>query len=134
MYEGAIDAIYQLARPISKPARLDWNDNFDVLRFHANVKRDVQYLSTLMRERRMSDFQETEYCTVGIERHCCTKDTQYQRLALKNLHIHAVLELQEAQRKNGVVDPEAIRQVALQYSLESRDRAARLATGLWTRP
>jgi hypothetical protein len=112
----------------------DWNSKADVLRFHTNVKRDIQYLGKLMKERRLADFQRTEYCSVGIERHCCTKETRYKRKDLNNRHFQSVLELQQAQRKMGVSDPDSIRQVAQQHSQESRARAAALATGLWKRP
>jgi hypothetical protein len=112
----------------------DWDSKADALRFHADTRRDIQYLATLIKERRLEDFQQTEYCSVGIEKHCCNKDTRYKRQALKNLQFHSVLELQRAQRKMGVSDTEAIRRVAEQYSKESSARACTLATGLWTRP
>ncbi|CAB9507185.1 expressed unknown protein [Seminavis robusta] len=112
----------------------NWITKKDIVRFHVDVKQDVVYLAGLMKQKRMHDFDQTKHCSVGVEKYCRTAATRSQRQASNMQHFRSVLNLQEAQRKLGISNPEAIRQIAEETSQESRQRAISLAAGLWKRP
>lgn len=108
----------------------DWYSNADALSFRANVKRDVLHLAQLLQQNRLPEMDQTEYCSVGIERYCCATATRSQAKVLKEQRVRAVLQQQAQQKNMGISDPEAIRRVAQQMSLEARDRAVQLAARL----
>ena len=108
----------------------DWIQDSDAIRFRANVKRDVMVLAKYCKENRLKDMDQTEYCSVGVERYCCAPATRNQAKALKEQRVRAVMQQQAAQRAMGVSDPEAIRAVAQQMSKQARDRAVQLAARL----
>ena len=108
----------------------DWCNEADAMSFKANIKRDVVYLAKLLKENRVREMDQTEYCTVGIERYCCTPATRAQAKAMKQDRIKAVLQEQIMQKTLGANEPEMIREVAAKYSQHARERALQIADRL----
>lgn len=105
----------------------DWYNEADAARFRANIKRDVIHIATLCKANRVREMDQSEYCTVGIERYCCTPATRAQVKALKQQRTVAIKQEQILQKMLGTNDPEMVREIAEKYSEQARERALQIA-------
>ena len=108
----------------------NWYNDKDSARFQANVKRDVQYLAKLCQANAVASMDRTEYCSIGLERFCCSTENRKQSKILKQRRARAIMDTQYGQRQVGKSDPEAIREAALKFSEPATKRALALAARL----
>ena len=107
-----------------------WYSEKDSARFHANVKRDVHHLAKLCQSNAVATMDRTEYCSIGLERFCCSAETRQQNKIQKQRRTRAVMDTQYGQLQTGNSDPEAIREAAQPFSQQATKRALVLAARL----
>jgi len=112
----------------------EWYNDQDAARFQSNIKRDVMYLAKLCQTKGAAKQQTdvSEYCSIGLERYCCTGATRQAMKTQKTRRVRAVLDTQYAQRQlhNGAVCAMALRHVAEPLSQAARDKATAQAARL----
>ena len=114
----------------SSSTSADWYSDQEAHAFKVNMKRDVQCLAALCKSNSVATLDRTEYCSIGLERFCCSTETRQQSKILKQRRVRAVLDVQYGQRQMGVSDPEAIRRAAQIFSQPATKRAVALAARL----